>query len=266
MVAMPRTILLPALLLASALGTFAQNPTPAPLKPIGAGSQPSLGVATIKPHDPNDPCRGCSGFTTDGSRMTIHNKGISNLIQVAYSINPRQLVGAPEWIFREAFDIVLTTGTPGEPSSAQWQDALQHLLAERFNLKIHHDTRALPVFAIEIAKGGPKIKTSGPDEKPDGDDMRNGQDQTVKLTSASMCDFAIRMQHFADRPVVDHTGLTGRYNFALHYTVDESRTADPNAPPELFTAVQEQLGLKFRPTKAPVDVLVIDHIDRPSEN
>jgi uncharacterized protein (TIGR03435 family) len=81
-----------------------------------------------------------------------------------------------------------------------------------------------------------------------------------------MSDFALGMQAFLDRPVVDETGLTGRYNFVLKWTPDESNTSDPNAPPGIFTAVQQQLGLKLEPTKGPADILVIDRVEMPSPN
>jgi uncharacterized protein (TIGR03435 family) len=239
---------------------------PTPSMPTAADAHLSFVAVTIKPHDPNDPCRGCSGFDAEGDRMKIRNKSVSSIMQVAYAINPRQIVGAPDWFHNESFDIVCTTDTPGEPTSAQYLMMLQNLLADRFDLKFHHDTRELSVYAVTIAKGGPKIKAAGPDEKASGDDMRNGQDQKISLISASSKDFAERIQLFVDRPVVDHTGLTKKYDFSLHYTVDESRAADPDAPPGLFTAIQEQLGLKLVPVKAPADVLVIDRVEWPSAN
>lgn len=253
-----------AVLSFAAVASLAQ--TPSPSAAVVADAHLSFAAATIKPHDPNDPCRGCSGFDAEGDRMKIRNKSASSILQVAYAINPRQIVGAPDWFYNESFDIVCTTDTPGEPTSAQYLIMLQNLLADRFGLRFHHDKRGLSVYAVTIAKGGPKIKAAGPEEKATGDDMRNGQDQKVSVTSASLQDFAERMQLFVDRPVVDQTGLTGKYDFSLHYTVDESRTADPNAPPGLFTAIQEQLGLKLVPVKAPADVFVVDRVEQPSAN
>jgi uncharacterized protein (TIGR03435 family) len=240
--------------------------TPAPAVPATADAHLSFAAATIKPHDPNDPCGGCAGFNAEGDRIKIHNKSVSSMMQVAYAINPRQIVGAPDWCFNKTFDIVGTTDTQGELTGPQFQALLQNLLSDRFGLKFHHDKRDLPVYAIQIAKGGPKFKSAGPSEQPDSDDNRNGQDETISLISTSLNDFTMRMQLFVDRPVVDQTRLTGKYDFALHYTVDETRTSDPNAPPALFTAIQQQLGLKLQPTKAPVDVFVIDHVEQPSAN
>jgi uncharacterized protein (TIGR03435 family) len=149
----------------------------------------------------------------------------------------------------------------------QQQEMLQKLLADRFQLKFHRDKRELPVFALQIAKGGPKLKpAANPDAEADESGNGRGTEQTIVFTSASMGDFTLNEQFFVDRPVVDQTGLIGKYDFSLRYTYDEAKSTDPDAPPGLFTAVQEQLGLKFEPTKAPVDVFVIDHVEPPSAN
>jgi len=243
-------------------GSLAQSPETSAVP--SADSHLSFAAATIKPHDPNDPCGGCTGITTEGDRVRIRNKNVSSLMQWAYAINPRQIVGAPDWFFNQTFDITGTTGIQGELKGPQFQAILQNLLADRFALKVRHEKRDLPVYAIEIAKGGPKIKPANPGEQPDGDDNRNGQDEKITLTAASLNDFATRLKIFVDRPVVDQTGLLGKYDFSLHYTVDETHTADPNAPPGIFTAVQEQLGLKLAPMKAPVDVFFIDQVRQPS--
>lgn len=258
-----RKLTIAALAFASAV-SLAQTSTP--VKPMAPDANLSFAAAAIKPHDPNDPCRGCAGFDTEGDRVTIRNKSVSSILQWAYAINPRQIVGAPDWVFNETFDIVGTTDTQGELTSPQFQSVLQNLLADRFGLKFHQDKRDLPVYAIKIAKSGPKFKPADPGEQPDSDDNSDGRVRTVTLTNASLDDFAARMKVFADRPLVDQTGLTGKYDFTLRYTIDDSRAADPSAPPGLFTAIQEQLGLKLVPTKAPVDVFVIDHVERPSPN
>jgi uncharacterized protein (TIGR03435 family) len=243
-----------------------QSIAPTPAAPASFKARPSFAAVTIKPHDPNDPCRGCSGFNTEGDRMKIRNKSVAGIMQVAYAIQPRQIAGAPDWFFSDTFDIVGATDTPGEITGPQWQSVLQNLLADRFALKFHHETRILPAYALQIVKGGVKIKLASPGEKANADDMRNDTDQTITATSSSIEDFRRRMQLFVDRPLVDQTGLTGTYDIALHYTIDESRTTDPNAPPGLFTAIEQQLGLKLQPTKAPIDVFVIDHIDHPTPN
>jgi len=157
---------------------------------------------------------------------------------------------------------------------------LQKLLADRFALKFHHEQRELSVYAIEVGSGGPKMKvtTAGPnDQQAFG--FRGLGDLIV--ANMSMKEFATWMQSSVmDKPVVDQTGLTAKYDFTLKWTPDDSQFAqfrgavttpppagdNPNAPPSLYTAMQEQLGLKFSATKAMDDVIVIDHVEKPSAN
>lgn len=232
-----------------------------------AGAHPSFTVATIKPHNP---AANHQGYNAVGDRFNIGNQSVANLLTFAYSIHPHQIVDAPDSLFHDRYDIEGKTDIPGEPSLHQQQEMIQRLLTDRFALKFHREKRVLPVFAIVIVKGGPKLKSAAdPNAQPSQDDTSDGTattETTVSYTSASIADFILGEQFFMDRPLVDHTGLTGKYDFAIHYTFDETHATDPHAPPGLFTAVQEQLGLKFQPTKAPVDVFVIDHIAPPSAN
>jgi uncharacterized protein (TIGR03435 family) len=238
--------------------------TPTPVKPMAADAHPSFAVAAIKPHDP---ASSRQGFSTDGDRFTIRNESVASLMMFAYSINKHQVIDLPAWAETTSYDIEGKTDAPGEPNLRQQQEMVQKLLAERFQLKFHYDKRELPVYAIRVTKGGPKLKpAANPDTEPDQQGNGHGTEQTVIFTSNSIADFVRNEQFFVDRPLLDQTSLGGRYDFALRYTYDEAKTTDPNAPPGLFTAVQEQLGLKFEPTKAPVEVLVIDHIELPSAN
>ncbi|HEY4380032.1 MAG TPA: TIGR03435 family protein [Acidobacteriaceae bacterium] len=246
----------------AAAPTFAQTATP--VQRMAKDAHPSFAVATIKPHDPSS---NRQGFNAVGDRYTVRNQSIVTLMMFAYSIDPHQVVDAPEWARTARFDIEGTTDTPGEPSQRQQQEMLQKLLTDRFKLKFHREPRELPVYAIQIAKGGPKLPSpANPDADPDQDASGHGTEVTVTITTASMADFILGMQFFFDRPIVDRTGLTGRYDFKLRYTHDEARATDPNAPPGLFTAIQEQLGLKLEPVKAPIDVFAIEHVEQPSEN
>ncbi len=256
-------------LIAAALAaapTLAQTTLQAitPVKPMAADAQPAFEVATIKPHGPASHHQ---GFNATGDRFTIRNESVASLMMFAYSINKRQIADTPDWAANTPYDIEGTTDTPGEPSLRQQQKMIQKLLADRFGLKFHREKRELSVYAIRVIKGGPKLKpAANPDAEPDQEGNGRGTEQTITYTSATMADFAFGEQFFFDRPVVDQTGLTGKYDFSIHYTYDEVHATDANAPPGLFTAVQEQLGLKFQPMKAPVDVYVIDHVERPSPN
>lgn len=259
---------LPAALLAFFLAapTLAQNPSSAaPAKPMAPDAHPSFAVAAIKPHDPESSRQ--SGIYMEGGRFIIRNESVANMMIFAYSIHPRQIADAPESLFHDRWDIEGKPDAEGEPSGSQMHEMVQKLLVNRFGLKFHRERRELSVYAIQIAKGGPRLTLAKyPDATPNEKSSGKGTEATVLCTSSTMQDFTAGEQRFLDRPLIDQTGLTGKYDFALHYTYDEARATDPNAPPGMFTAIQEQLGLKLQPMKATVDVLVVDHVERPSEN
>jgi uncharacterized protein (TIGR03435 family) len=153
---------------------------------------------------------------------------------------------------------------------------IRKVLADRFGLKAHNDQRELSVYALTVAKGGSKLTKSlgNPNGPPDDYFSTSAY---MKETNTTMGEYAKAMQYVLDRPVVDQTGLAGRWDFLLKWTPDESQftaigirilppTDNPNAPPGLFTAIQEQIGLKLEATRAMVDVIVIDKVERPSAN
>lgn len=238
---------------------------PAPFKHMAADAHPTFAVATIKPHDPTS---NRQGFSSNPDRINIRNESVAAMIVFAYSLNKEQVLKTPAWAADEPYDIEGKADAEGQPSLRQEQEMVQKLLAERFGLKFHTEKRELSVYAVRIAKGGPKLKpAANPNDGLDQTGNGGGNVQSILYTSCSMADFAFGEQFFFDRPVVDQTSLPGKFDFTLRYTVDESRTTDdPNAPPGIFTAVQEQLGLKFEATKAPANVYVIDHVERPSAN
>jgi uncharacterized protein (TIGR03435 family) len=254
--------LLIAITLASPV--LAQGTSAAPVARMAADAHPSFAVAAIHLHDPNSQRQ---GFSTEGDRYTVRNETVAALLMFAYAIHPRQIVDAQDWVLHEHYDIEGKADTPGEPNLHQQQEMMQKLLADRFALHFNREKRELSVYAIQVAKGAPKLKPAAdPTAEADQEGEGHGTETTQIYTSASMTDFAMGMQFFMDRPVINQTGLTARYDFRVRYTHDEVRATDPNAPPGMFTAIQEQLGLKLQPVKAPVDVFVIDHIERPSEN
>lgn len=256
----------PAVVVLSFAATLTLAQTSTPVSPMAADAHPSFAVATIKPHDPNYPRR--QGWNFIGDHVRIDNQTIGSVLMYAYSMNPHQVVDLPEWADKVAYDIEGKTDTPGQPNRAQQQEMLQKLLADRFGLKLHREQRPLNVYAIHIAKGGPKLTAAAhPDAQPGQHANQKGAAICNKMTSAAMGDFVLDMQFFVeDRPLVDQTGLTGRYDMTLCYTPDDAHTTDPDAPPGLFTAIQEQLGLKLDAVKAPADVFVIDHVEQPSAN
>jgi uncharacterized protein (TIGR03435 family) len=166
-----------------------------------------------------------------------------------------------------------------QPDDAQWKLMIQKLLVDRFKLTYHHQSRQLPAYVLTVGKSGPKLKTSEADPGAlPGIGFRGFGNMPV--SNATMADFAAMMQgSVLDRPMIDRTGLKERYDFVLKWTPDDSQFIGmrppgtslpgndrPDAPPSLFTAIQEQLGLKLESAKAAVDVLVIDHVEMPSPN
>jgi uncharacterized protein (TIGR03435 family) len=245
--------------------------------PMDANAHPSFAAATIKPSPPNKPGKGF-GFR-DGHFVTM-NTNLNDLIAFAYGLHTMQIVDAPPWFGTDLYDIDAKPDTPGQPSLKQMQMMEQKLLAERFKLTFHHDKRELSAYVISVASGGPKMNksTAGPNDPPG---FRFGGLGDLTVRNLSVADFATWMQSVVmDKPVVDQTGLPDRYDFQLKWTPDDSQfaqfkgtgpkapppTDDPNAPPALYTAMQQQLGLKMGPAKVPDDVIVIDHVEKPSEN
>jgi uncharacterized protein (TIGR03435 family) len=247
---------------------------PAPPKPMAADASTVFEVATIKPSNPDQPGK---LLTVKGRQVITVNTTLNDLITFAYDLHARQITGGPEWMSAEKYDV---TGQPegqGQPSMRQLKALVQTLLADRFKLAFHRDTRELPVYAIVAGTGGPKLTKN--DSNPNGlPSLLFRGLGVLPAVNATMADFAGVLQTAVlDRPVVDKSGLPGRYDFTITWTPDESQfsglgvripppSGDPNAPPGLFTAFQEQLGLKLDSTRAPVEVLVVDRVEKPSAN
>jgi uncharacterized protein (TIGR03435 family) len=249
----------------SAAPTMAQSASVKPLT-MAKDADPDFDVVTIKPSDPDDKF---DVMTTRGRHIVIRNKSLEAMLRLAYGVQRSQIIGAPDWTRTDRFDIDGVPNVDGQPNMKQFQVLVQKVLAERFGLKSHHEQREMPVFALAVAKDGPKMVPSkgDPNGLPDNEGMGGNGRQIRKYTNVSMNDLAMMLQFNLDRPVVDQTGVKGRYDFRMQWTVDEGQApADPDAPPGLFTAIQEQIGLKLESTKAPVDVLVIDHVEKPSPN
>ena len=239
---------------------------PKPDAMMANDADPDWDVATVKPSDPNDTN---AGFQLHGRRIYIERMTVESMLKMSYGVQNKQIESAPDWVSTERWDVQGEADMPGKPSLKQYQGLVRKLLAERFGLKTHTETREMAVCAITVAKGGPKMSASAGD--PNGlmseNDRENGGQRMIRMSNSTMADFALLMKFFLDRPVVDQTGLSGRYDFQLQYTFDESRApTDGTASPSLFTAIQEQMGLKLDPVKAPMDVMVIDKVERPSAN
>jgi len=248
----------------------------AAISPKSADLSREFEVATVKLSNPATPGR---QFMAKGHEFITINTTLNDLITYAYGLNARQIVGAPPWVGSEKYDLDGKSSEGSQPTDAEWKTMIQRLLVDRFQFSYHHESRELPVYVLTLGKNGPKLKRSeaDPGSLP-GIGFRGFGNMPV--SNATMADFAAMMQgSVLDRPMIDRTGLKGRYDFVLRWTPDDSQfigmrppggatalAIRPDDPPSLFTAVQEQLGLKLDSTKAPVDVLVIDRVEKPSAN
>jgi uncharacterized protein (TIGR03435 family) len=243
-----------ALSIAMATLTLAQPP--------GSEKRAEFEVASIKPTATKD-----GSFTFDfppGGRFSGRNLAVQNLLRIAYELQDYQISGGQGWISSAGFDIEAraAAGT-GELPGKQVREMVQSLLADRFHLALHRETRPLPIYALIVGKTGPKLQAADSDAASNWS-QKMGQLITQKM---SMTALASILTFDLKRPVRDETGLRGDFAFTLEWThgLGESDGGIPSRP-SLFTAVQEQLGLKLESTKGPVEVFVIDHVERPSAN
>jgi uncharacterized protein (TIGR03435 family) len=236
-------------------------------------------VVTIKPHDQSvRPNAWRLQPTPDG--YTASNVSLLKLVGEAYGITDAKLLtGGPPWIDIDKFDLEAKFDAASIPEAKnltyrQRADMLQSLLADRFHLKVHFETKDFPVYSLVIAKGGPKLTETKPE------DIRNdstgtpaclvGRNAKTLIYTAVGChtrDLEGQLRYATGRTVIDKTGLTARYNFELSWSSDNTPPNSPAAAyPSIFTAVQEQLGLKLEPSTAPLSILIIDSAEKPSEN
>lgn len=250
-------------------------PPPAAPKPLPEGANPEFEVAAIKPAGVSPGL----GLNVTATELRARSITLADLITFTFELHLTQVSGLPGWAETEGYEIVAKLPQGGDPSDVQIRTMLKNLMQSRFGLSFHTEKRELSVYTISIGKNGPagikmvKNTTNG---------QRVGAQGLGRalFSGVTMADFAGQLQlRVLDRPVVDRTGLTDRYDFTLNWRPDEFQfsrasaaqrasavAAGADALPDLFTAVQEQLGLKLDATKAPVNVLVIDKVSKPSEN
>jgi uncharacterized protein (TIGR03435 family) len=252
--------------------------------PLPGAAKPSFEVASVKLNKSGEP--GMSMQTQPGGRFIATNIPLGMLIRNAYELQESQLAGLPDWAASERFDITAKAEQDIAPTTqkpSRHQLMLQSLLEERFNFKAHIETRDLPGYALVVArpdgKLGPQMKQSDvdcaalaaarraggpPPPLASGErrpcSMRMGRG-TLTAGSMTMANLAGTLSSAVQRAVVDRTGLTGGFDLDLTYSTEQS--ADTTSP-SLFTAVQEQLGLKLDSVRLPTDVLVVDSIERPT--
>jgi uncharacterized protein (TIGR03435 family) len=267
-----------ALLLAAVIAApiaLAQTPQPTPQPAIAP--TPKFDVVSVKLDKAAQGWR--ETITADGYSA----KGITlkTLLMHAYGIMPDyRIVGAPGWSNDNRYDIEAKVGDSDVAALQKMERTqrfamLQQVLTERFNLKAHSEDRIQPIYSLVVAKQGRLVKTppSADDKNSGGGTRRSGSGQfTLKASNYSMASLVAQLRGIVGRMVVDNTGLTGGYDVKLDWTLDDSvptsvsAKASGSSAPSIFTALEEQLGLKLVPTKGPVEVLVVDHVDTPSEN
>jgi uncharacterized protein (TIGR03435 family) len=246
---------------------------PPPQKPMAADAKREFEVATIKPSDPSAPGQSILVGRGGGNLFTTTNTTLRDLIVFAYDIHVRQLAGLPSWAETDKYDLTGKPEQAGIPNATQLRTMVQKLLVERFGLAFHNEKRELSAYTITVGKNGPKLSKNESGGNLPGFGGRGPG--AVGVRNSSMQEFAGFLQaRILDRPVVDRTGLTGKYDFTLEWRPDQVQ-AGPNPPqlppevdarPDLFAAIQEQLGLKLEATKTPVEVMVVDKVQRPSDN
>ena len=246
---------------------------PAKLAQMAPDANPDVEVATIKPHEPGNEQM---DFSTHGGTLLIKNLTLGFIMSFAYDLPVRQIMGKPGWMDTDKWDIEAKADTPGELNPSQTKLMMQKLFAERFGLQVHEEKRKMAAFVLSVSKDGPKMTkitdaslTPGQILYPSG---------VIIGKSLDIASLAWNLQNYVlGQPVVDKTGLDGRWDFTLKWTPDDTQfpdapesarhpADDANAWPPLFTAIQEQLGLKLEAQKADVKVLVVDHVDHPSPN
>jgi uncharacterized protein (TIGR03435 family) len=234
-------------------------------------------VATIRPSAPEEHAR---GLGWEGRHFTARYTTISQMVQFAYNLQAKQVVNAPGWLDSTTYDIEAQAAA-GEPSAAEFRGMMQRLLAERFGMKTHREPRTMSAYELVVAKGGAKLQAANDQapnaqaEIPAGVRIQRGPHQWMKVVGVrgTMPELAAELQRVeTDRPVVDRTGITGEYDFSFTATsakpffVGELPDTSDVAPPLIFTAIQEQLGLRLEPVKTAVECLVVDAMQRPSAN
>ncbi|HEY1341222.1 MAG TPA: TIGR03435 family protein [Bryobacteraceae bacterium] len=308
-----RTAFIAALTLAPAACLWSQTPPAA---------TPTFEVASIKPASLPTPAQVLSGqihvgMKIDAARVDIGTLALAELIRIAYRVKSYQITG-PSWMATERFDIAAKL--PEGASTEQVPEMLQALLAERFKLQIHREKKDQSVYALVVAKGGPKLKPAEPEipgaapavqdntvsisGRPDGGrgmmvsggrggPMRmsmNGTSMHLEASKITLADFCEMLTRFLDHPAIDMTGIEGNYQVAVDLSMEDLRNiaaragvavpaapggegsrpaeaaSDPSSGGSIFAAVQA-LGLKLEPRKAPVDMIVVDHLEKtPTEN
>jgi uncharacterized protein (TIGR03435 family) len=267
-------LLLATLVSISAISITSAQTASAPAAASAQATAPAYDVMTIKP---NVTGNGSTAFSLDtkGDHFVAHHVSLKQILQYVYDLNEDSIAGVPAQFDDLRFDIEAKIIEPDmdalkKMNSEQRRAMLRPLVTERFQLKTHTESRILLVYELVVVKGGPKCKLADDQTKLGWGDIGlyyNRSDIKLEGRGLPMAHLAKTLADQLHRSVVDKTELTGNYDLTLQWTPDDApASADADSAPSIYTAVQEQLGLKLQPAKAPVEVLVVDHAAMPSEN
>jgi uncharacterized protein (TIGR03435 family) len=220
----------------------------------------SFDVVSVRP---NTTGAGRSSEQTNSGHVMAENITLSSMIQQAFNVRAFQISGAPGWIDTDHFDIQATTGTTKDLNDIELQPYWESMLATRFHMKYHRESREMQVYSLLQTKSGAKLTENTTDGNT-STGISNGKDRvSVKSTHISMPHFAELLGRRLDRTVLDKTGLTSSYDVNLEWSPEPS---SDTGSASIFTALQDQLGLKIESGKGPVEIIVIDSLERPTEN
>ena len=250
---------------------------PKPPEPMAANADPAFDVATIKPNPSGD--AQIRGLTLNGRNFAVRNGSLGDLIAFAYNVQMQQIVGGPSWMNSDRYDIAAVPDQPGTPSVDQMRTMVRKLLTDRFKLTFHHDNKELAAYVLTAGKTAQKLTPTQLNGQVPGMGMSPGNGGlTMHIANATLSDFTSFLQMIVlDHPVIDQTGTKGRFDFNVTFTPDDSQfnghppklpeqTNATESAPNLFDAIQQQLGLKLTAQKTAVDVVAIDHVEKPSPN
>lgn len=277
---------LPLVLARATSETAWEIPKPVPLKLMAADADPNFEVATIKPN--NTGATSMQALIINGRKFMTRASSLGDLISFAYEVQQKQIVNPPDWLDKDRYDIEAVPEQEGVPNPQQLRVMIKKLLADRFKLTFHHDQREMSAYVLSVGKDGPKLKETQVKGPLPGIGIRPGTGGiTLNMVNAKISDFTGFLQSLVlDRPVVDKTALQGHYDFQCTFTPDESQfgghppqfpnqanksdngSSDAAAPaaPSLYDALQQELGLKLAAEKTSVDVIAVDHVEKPSPN
>ena len=260
-------LLLPLLSVSLPRAALAQSAVPLPAEAAAVAQAPlRFEVVSIRPHQSavDDPS---NRRVLPGGRFVATATTVRTLIRIAFGTDDDRISGAPSWIGNETFDIDGITVNHAEVTTPQqFQQLLLSLLEDRFQFKFHRVQKEGPIYWLELdkpGKTGPSLKPSSPNSQANMSTNSNGSKAAMTVSKASMADVAATLRRQAGRPVEDHTGLEGNFDFHIEWSPEES---PDSADPSLFVVLKEQLGLKLQAAKGNTEMLVIDQIAQPSAN